>query len=187
MSPWATTQATPSPGKTQLLEHQCFYVSDGIAVSWTLPALPSCTFSCNQYVTGIRRQSKKLQKHGVVFFFPLSTSHLLPVNVEHNPLCRKSNKQNCKASVLQLDPSPWQRVNLSHGKQLGIDSISFLYCASQPVHSFQPKSKKIGGKRKVKEFCIRRGSGSKRGKWSLPQCYHDHILQVSSPALPLLN
>lgn len=130
---------------------------------------------------------KKLQKHGVFFFFSLSTSHLLPVNVEHNPLCRKSNKQNCKASVLQLDPSPWQRVNLSHGKQLGIDSISFLYCASQPVHSFQPKSKKIGGKRKVKEFCIRRGSGSKRGKWSLPQCYHDHILQVSSPALPLLN
>lgn len=112
-------RATPSSGKTQVLEHQCLCVSDGMAVSWIPPALPFCTSSCNQYVTRIRRQSKKLQKHGVGFFF-LSTSHLLPVNAEHNSLCRKSNKQNCKASVLQLDPSPWQRGNLSHGKQLGI-------------------------------------------------------------------
>lgn len=92
--------------KTQALVHQRLHLSDtGWHPAWIPPALPFCTSSCNQYVTRICKPSKKYKNMVWVFFF-LSTSHLLPVNVEPNSLCSKSNKQNCKASVLQLDPSP---------------------------------------------------------------------------------
>lgn len=185
--PWAVE-------KPQVLEHQRLCLSDrGWQAAQIPPALSFCTSSCNRYVTRICKQSKKKCKN-MIFFF-LSTGHLPPVNVEHNPLCSKSNKQDRKASVLQLDPSPWQRANLIHDKQLGRALKAHTVLHSPSAVSYQSQTQlllsatiKEGGERKRWNNSVALRAYVRIGeKWCLPQFYYDWRPQMSSPSLFLLN
>lgn len=117
--------------------------------AWISPALSFCRYSCNQYVT--RTVNSEKNTKWWFFSFLISTNHLLPVNTLHNLLCSKSNKQNCKASVLDWIPAHDKEQIWSTRNSWEEHSVLAL-C----FRSFLPKPTRIsakhqrGGKEKVK-------------------------------------